>query len=130
VKQKIDIDRTHIGTRLREIRTLMKFTQQEFSNVLRTSSGFISEIESGKKQPGVELLFSLKRNWNISIDWLLTGTGKMFDGKNPERLPEDAEKSAQIEQLTIEKQRLLEENLQLKAQVDVLKELIVKLKGK
>jgi len=125
-----ELDEAHIGTRLREIRKQMGFTQQDFSNVLRTSSGFISEVESAKKQPGVDLLLSLKRNWNISIDWLLTGRGNMFDGNTPQKTTEDKERNAQIQQLAAEKQRLLEENLQLKAQVDVLKELIVKLKAK
>lgn len=41
-----------IGVRLKEARLSMHYSQQHFANRLNTSTGFISEIESGKKQIG------------------------------------------------------------------------------
>jgi transcriptional regulator with XRE-family HTH domain len=119
----------HIGRRIRQIRKNMNLTQTNFSSILHTSIGFISEVERGKKQPGFDLIFSLKRNFNISTDWLLTGKGTMFGAQKTGNTEGASVKhDAQIRQLEAEKQLLLEQNLQLKAQVEVLKELIVKLK--
>lgn len=62
-----------LGERLKEIRLTQKLTQQRFADVLETSVSFICEIEAGKKAPGCDLLISLKRNFNVDINWLLEG---------------------------------------------------------
>ena len=64
---------TKLGERLKEIRLTQKLTQQRFADALETSVSFICEIEAGKKAPGCDLLISLKRKFNIDIDWLLEG---------------------------------------------------------
>lgn len=64
---------TKLGERLKEIRLTQKLTQQRFADILETSVSFICEIEVGKKAPGCDLLISLKRKFNIDIDWLLEG---------------------------------------------------------
>ncbi len=62
-----------VGSRLKEIRTGKKLTQQAFARDLESSAGYISEVEADKKMPGSEFLISLSRKFNVSIDWLLTG---------------------------------------------------------
>ncbi len=62
-----------VGSRIKLIRTQKKLTQKAFAEALSTSAGYISEIESGKKMPGGELLTSLKRIFNIDLNWLLNG---------------------------------------------------------
>jgi transcriptional regulator with XRE-family HTH domain len=64
---------TKLGERLKEIRLTQKLTQQRFADILETSVSFICEIEAGKKAPGCDLLISLKRKFNVDIDWLLEG---------------------------------------------------------
>ena len=64
---------TKLGERLKEIRLTQKLTQQRFADILKTSVSFICEIEAGKKPPGCDLLISLKRKFNVDIDWLLEG---------------------------------------------------------
>jgi len=64
-----------IGERLKQIRMGKGLTQKAFAELLGTSSGYISEIEQGKKMPGSEFLISLKRELGVSLDWFLAGEG-------------------------------------------------------
>lgn len=70
------------GTRLKEIRKEKNLTQKQLAAILATSSGYISEIESGKKMPGGEFFLMLKRKLNININWLLTGEGDPYNDEN------------------------------------------------
>ena len=63
-----------IGDRIKQLRIEKGLSQQEFGARLGTSSGYVSEIENGKKQPGSEILFSLKREFNIDLNWLVAST--------------------------------------------------------
>jgi len=82
-----------LGNRLKDFRKSYKITQQGLAERLNTSSGYISEIESGKTMPGGNFLISLKREFNINSNWLLTGEGDMF--------LEDKNKASQIEDLNL-----------------------------
>ena len=63
-----------IGDRLKQLRKEKSLSQQELAKRLDTSSGYISELEQGKKQPGTEFLFSLKREFNVDLNWLIAST--------------------------------------------------------
>lgn len=63
-----------IGERLKQIRINNNLTQQVFAARLGTSSGFISEIESGKKLPGSDFLISLRREFSVDLNMFLTGS--------------------------------------------------------
>ncbi len=127
-----------IGARLREARLSMHYSQQHFANCLNTSTGFISEIESGKKLPGVKLLHSLWRNFNLNTNWLLTGKGSMFDFNSSnsgrhfhqhlDTHSENASVAQQIATLIEENEKLREKILQLEAQVALLSDLIIRIK--
>jgi transcriptional regulator with XRE-family HTH domain len=67
-----------LGERLKWIRKEKGLTQKAFSEPLGTSSGYISEVEQGKKTPGSDFLVSLSRVWGVCIDWLLTGEGEPY----------------------------------------------------
>lgn len=62
-----------LGDRLKSIRKGKSLTQQAFAKALSTSPGYISEIEKGKKTPGGDFLTSLKREFQVDINWFLTG---------------------------------------------------------
>lgn len=127
-----------IGARLKQARISMHYSQQHFANRLNTSTGFISEIESGKKLPGVQLLHSLWRNFNLNTNWLLTGKGSMFDLNSSNsghhfRQHQDAHSDStsvaqQIATLIEENEKLRERILQLEAQVALLSDLIIRIK--
>ena len=71
-----------IGSRFKLIRKEKSLTQKVFAETLSISPGYVSEIEKGKKIPGGEVLSSLKRIFQVDINWLLDGTGKMFLTEN------------------------------------------------
>ena len=67
--------RNELGERLKEFRNGKCLSQKAFASLLSTSSGYISEIEQGKKMPGGEFLISLKREFGVDLDleWFLMG---------------------------------------------------------
>lgn len=67
------MERKSLGDRLKRLRKDERLTQQEFARLLSVSSSYISEVEAGNKQAGLDLLLSLKKNLKVNIDWLLTG---------------------------------------------------------
>lgn len=71
-----------LGKRLNQIRKDKGLSQQALATMLDTSSGFISEIEQGKKMPGSEFLLSLWRVFGVDLNWFLTGEEKEAAGKN------------------------------------------------
>jgi transcriptional regulator with XRE-family HTH domain len=71
-----------LGNRLNQIRKDKGLSQQAFAALLDTSSGYISEIEQGKKMPGSEFLLSLWRVFSVDLNWFLTGEEKEAAGKN------------------------------------------------
>lgn len=71
-----------LGTRLNQIRKDKGLSQQALAAMLNTSSGYISEIEQGKKMPGSEFLLSLRRVFGVDLNWFLAGEEKEAAGKN------------------------------------------------
>ncbi len=68
-----------VGERLRQVRKTNNLTQPELAAALNTFPGYISEIENGKKMPGSDILFALKNNMKVNINWFITGIGEMFE---------------------------------------------------
>jgi len=80
-----------IGARIKKLRKQNKLSQQAFASLLTTSSGYISEVEQGKAQPGSNFLVSLKRAFpDLDLNWLLTGEGEMRQS-GLEAMPVDAD---------------------------------------
>lgn len=69
----------NFSARITKIRSVMGLNQSEMAKSLGVSQGFLSDVEKGKKIPGSDFLISLKKYCNVSIDWLITGNGNMFD---------------------------------------------------
>jgi transcriptional regulator with XRE-family HTH domain len=71
-----------LGNRLNQIRKEKGISQQAFAAMLNTSSGYISEIEQGKKMPGSEFLLSLWRVFGVDLNWFLAGEEKGMAAKS------------------------------------------------
>jgi transcriptional regulator with XRE-family HTH domain len=71
-----------LGSRLNQIRKDNGLSQQAFAAMLNTSSGYISEIEQGKKMPGSEFLLSLWRVFGVDLNWFLAGEEKGVAAKS------------------------------------------------
>jgi phage repressor protein C with HTH and peptisase S24 domain len=70
------IVKSEIGNRIKRVRD--KDTQKEFAKILGFSSSYLSEVESGKTKPSLELLVRISKIANYNLHWLLTGEGPML----------------------------------------------------
>jgi len=61
-----------VGRRVRELRGF-DITQEELARKIGISQGYLSAIESGKKEAGAEILLRISREFGKSLEWLLTG---------------------------------------------------------
>lgn len=67
-----------INERIVAIRYYKSLKQKEFSEILKIPRSSISEIESGKRSPNVDLIVGISTHFkDINLDWLLTGEGDM-----------------------------------------------------
>lgn len=62
-----------IGSRLRAARKKCELTLKDVNESIGISTGNLSELENDIKQPSSQTLIALKKLYNISIDWVLTG---------------------------------------------------------
>lgn len=79
------LDKVKIGKRIREIRLSMRKTQKEFSKVLDITIGYLSEIETGRKTPGIDMVFSLLDRYNIDVNYLFYGEGGFYRKSDEEK---------------------------------------------
>lgn len=67
-----------IGQRIRKIRSeIVKVSQFEFSEQISMTQSNLSMLENGKIYPSCFLLIKINLNYNININWLVTGVGNM-----------------------------------------------------
>ncbi len=62
-----------IGQRLRAVRLKLGISQRDFAHALHTAPNHICQIEHGRCVPGGKLLRSMRRQFGIDINWLLSG---------------------------------------------------------
>lgn len=66
------------GERLREIRTALNLSQEEFGKVFNTSKQYISKLENNLVLLNNEKMVILATLYNINVNYLLTGKGSIF----------------------------------------------------
>jgi SOS-response transcriptional repressor LexA len=74
-----------IGKRLKHLRDLHSFTQQEVSQGTGIVRANIGKYESDKIKPSADTLISYSSFFNVSSDWILTGEGHGPDSKESVR---------------------------------------------
>lgn len=67
-----------IGSRLKYFREFHKLTQNELALKFETSQKNISRYESGQNDVPDDIKIKLINDYNISLNWFLTGKGSMF----------------------------------------------------
>jgi len=80
------IDKTynHLKTRLKFIREKMDYNNEYFCKKINTTKGMLKNWETGNTKPSANHLKSILIQFNININWLLTGKGDYFANINPE----------------------------------------------
>ncbi|WP_082078333.1 MULTISPECIES: helix-turn-helix transcriptional regulator [Pseudomonadaceae] len=71
---------------LRLIRTYHDLSQKELADELSVSNSFLSEIESGKKQPSLELLGKYSERFNVPLSSILFFSESLESSKPTDRL--------------------------------------------
>lgn len=64
----------HIGTVLRELRIKRRYSQKEFAAILGLGRSYLSEIETGKKDPSVDQLRNISDRLSIPLPILYLKT--------------------------------------------------------
>ena len=97
------------GERLKKLRKDKKLTIRQVAEACGSSVSYISEVERGIKNPGVDLVLSLKRTFGVSTDWLLTGE----EESAPMHLYEETAEYNVVPLATPEEQEYLEKLLRV-----------------
>ena len=63
-----------LGARIRTRRQQLGWTQEQLSDRVGISKGFLSDLENGKRSVRAENLLDLSRALGVSIDQLMTGS--------------------------------------------------------
>lgn len=83
-----------MNQRLKEIRSALGLTQQEFADKIGTVRGNIAGYETGKRSPSSSVISLICEKCNVNETWLRTGKGDMFN-----ELPEEDEVAAYVSDL-------------------------------
>ena len=92
------IVKSEIGSRIKKARG--RNNQREFAKKLGFSSSYLSEVESGKTKPSLELLVEISQLTKYSLHWLITGVGPMPIESSESRVKEDTVLYGTLEQYT------------------------------
>ncbi|MFJ3057613.1 helix-turn-helix domain-containing protein [Herbaspirillum sp. NPDC087042] len=68
-----EVSKKVVGERLKATRLLIGLNQRDFAQRLGTSGAYISCVELGHSMPGGRFLRCLHREFDININWLLSG---------------------------------------------------------
>jgi transcriptional regulator with XRE-family HTH domain len=67
-----------IGERVTRVRKALRIPQKEIAAAIEMAPSYLSEIESGKANPGPVFFLRFSRQYNVSIEYLFHGRGEMF----------------------------------------------------
>ena len=63
-----------VSERIRQIRKELRITQSKYAEILGVSRSYLSEVESGKSKPNVNMLVGLAKFVpDVDMQWVLTG---------------------------------------------------------
>lgn len=83
-----------MNERIKELRNVLKLTQQGFADKVGTSRSNIACYETGKNTPSDAVISLICKEFCVNEDWLRNGAGEMFK----EKLPKD-EVASYVEEL-------------------------------
>jgi transcriptional regulator with XRE-family HTH domain len=77
---------TLYGQRLVLLRRHLGLTLQELADKTGISKSYLGDISTGRSKPSRRVVSQLAESLNVSSDWLLYGTGPMFQAKVNEQV--------------------------------------------
>ena len=76
--------RKKIGQRMRKIRKLLGLTQDQMVSPFSIGRANYSRIEKGEIFPQATILHTMRKEFNISLDWLIADEGEMYPKEKKE----------------------------------------------
>ena len=73
-----------INVRLRQIRDYFKLSIRDFSKEIYFSHSVYGQVECGNREPNDRIIQLISSRFNVSKEWVLTGSGEMFDSSPPD----------------------------------------------
>jgi len=67
--------RAEIGQRLRQKRTELKLTREEFSELADIGAGYYGQLEVGTSQMSIDTLIKIARAMHLPFEYILFGEG-------------------------------------------------------
>lgn len=67
-----------MNERLKELRKLLRLSQEEFGKRIRITKASVSRLESGENNPSDQTVMLVCREFDVNETWLRTGEGEMF----------------------------------------------------
>jgi transcriptional regulator with XRE-family HTH domain len=68
----VSVDWKAVGRRIRDLRGF-DMTQADLAHRIGVSQGYLSIVEHGQGEIGAEVLLAIGREFDKSLEWLLTG---------------------------------------------------------
>jgi transcriptional regulator with XRE-family HTH domain len=68
-----------IGLRFKQFREFINKSQAKLAKELQVRQVIISEIETGRTFPGLNLQYYLNGQYHLNINWLIHGSGEMIE---------------------------------------------------
>ncbi len=65
-----------VGDRIRQHRQKLGYTQERLSSEASISKGFLSDVETGTRNPSAEYLLRIADALGVSLDYLMKGGGE------------------------------------------------------
>lgn len=65
------------GRQIQLLRIQHRLTQKELAEKINSSQNYISEVETGKKQPSIDYYVAVANFFNVSLDHLFSDSIKM-----------------------------------------------------
>ncbi len=72
------MEKIFVGDRFREFLHLAGISKADLARTLGCSTGYLSDVQNDKKQPGVELLGALFRVYRVNINYMVANYGPVF----------------------------------------------------
>ena len=77
-------DMVMIGERIKELRSLLKVSQQQFSKRIFISQSHLADIELGNQGVNDKIIHLIFTEFNVNKHWLLNGEGDIFKSEKPD----------------------------------------------
>lgn len=81
-----------MNERIKQVRSVLGITQQEFADKIGVKRNSYANYETGRNTPIDAIVKSICREFNVNETWLRTGSGKMFQDPPSSELDALAEK--------------------------------------